>query len=65
MAAAMRKLRRMQEEPRIWQKMKRVLVAPGPPLRGEPEFQPIEVLPRAMIVPYIFLPALHRHPNPS
>lgn len=35
LAAAMRNLRRMQEEPRIRQKMKRALVALGPPLGGE------------------------------
>lgn len=44
LAAAIKKLGRMQEKPGIWQKMARVWGAPGPLLGRETEFQPIETL---------------------
>lgn len=63
-AAAMRKLRRMQKKLSIWQKMARVLGAPGP-LGVGTEYQSTELLPRPMTGHCSSLSPLRHHPNLS
>lgn len=65
LAAAMRRLRRIQKKHRVWQKMTSILGATEPLLGVGSEFQPIEMLPRPTNVPYSSLSPLHSQPSPS